>query len=392
MAILAPNLAQLLRQGMVIPAHPLALTADLKMDERHQRALTRYYGAAGVGGVAVGVHTTQFEIHTPETGLYEPVLALAAETVDESLRAHPRPFIKIAGLIGPTQQAVHEAGMALAHGYHAGLLSLAALRHASDDEMVAHVSAVAEIIPVMGFYLQPAVGGRILPYSFWRRMAEIENVVAIKIAPFNRYQTLDVVRAVAEAGRGGDIALYTGNDDNIVPDLITDFYLAPLTAPASALQENRANGTGANTSNPHENQPAHLAANSTEHNEGAPVRIVGGLLGQWAVWTERVVSLLTTIQQQRAANSLDYGHWLAYGAQLTDANAAIFDVVNNFRGSIAGIHWILHQQGLMQGTWALNPQEKLSPGQVAEMERVCAAYPHLNDNEFVAAHLDEWLR
>jgi dihydrodipicolinate synthase/N-acetylneuraminate lyase len=367
MATLAPDVAQLLRQGTVIPAHPLALTADLKMDERRQRALTRYYCAAGVGGVAVGVHTTQFEIHAPETGLLEAVLALAAETVEESLRARPRPFIKIAGLIGHTRQALHEARLALEHGYHAGLLSLAALRDSSDEELVAHVKAVAEEIPVMGFYLQPAVGGRILPYSFWRRMVEIENVVAIKIAPFNRYQTIDVVRTVAEAGRGGEIALYTGNDDNIVPDLITDFDITSLSG--------------------------HPAARNTKSNgAGNPMRFVGGLLGQWAVWTHEVVRMLAAIQQQRAANTLDYRHWLTYGAQLTDANAAIFDAKHNFRGCLPGIHWVLQRQGLMQGTWTLNPHEQLSPGQVAEMERVYATYPHLNDDPFVAAHLDEWLR
>lgn len=360
MATLAPDLLQLLRQGAVIPAHPLALTADLRMDERHQRALTRYYCAAGVGGVAVGVHTTQFEIHDAKTGLLAPVLALAAETVDESLRAQPRPFLKIAGLVGPTHQAVFEAEMALGHGYHAGLLSVAALRDATDDELVAHVAAVAEVIPVVGFYLQPAVGGRVLPYSFWRRMVKIENVVAIKIAPFNRYQTIDVVRAVAEAGRGDEIALYTGNDDNIIPDLITDFELAPQAT----------SGEGAT----------------------APVRIVGGLLGQWAVWTGEAVAALETIQQQRAAHALDYRHWLTYGAQLTDANAAIFDAMHSFRGCLPGIHWVLQQQGLMQGVQTLNPHEQLSPGQVAELERVYAAYPHLNDDAFVAAHLDEWLR
>ena len=368
MTTLAPELAQLLRQGVVIPAHPLALTPDLKLDERHQRALTRYYCAAGVGGVAVGVHTTQFEIHTPEVGLLGPVLDLASETVDEALRANPRPFVKIAGLVGPTHQALREAELALKHGYHAGLLSLAALRNATDEEMVAHVAAVAEVIPVVGFYLQPAVGGRILPYSFWRRMVEIENVVAIKIAPFNRYQTIDVVRAVAEAGRGDTIALYTGNDDNIVPDLITDFDLVHLSQQEITPHNNGSNGTG------------------------APVRFVGGLLGQWAVWTEQVVSMLSSIHQQRAQGNLDYRHWLTYGAQLTDANAAIFDAINNFRGCIPGIHWVLQRQGLMTNICTLNSHEQLSPGQVEEMERVYAAYPHLNDDEFVATHLDEWLR
>lgn len=382
MATLAPDLAQLLRHGVVIPAHPLALTPDLKMDERHQRALTRYYCAAGVGGVAVGVHTTQFEIHAPESGLLAPVLELAAETVDESLAANPRPFVKIAGLVGPTRQALSEAQLALEHGYHAGLLSLAALRNATDDEMVAHVAAVAEVIPVVGFYLQPAVGGRILPYSFWRRMVEIENIVAIKIAPFNRYQTIDVVRAVAEAGRGGEIALYTGNDDNIVPDLITDFQLAPIPTQKALLHSN-GNPNGSSNGNP-----------TATHSDSsvAPVRFVGGLLGQWAVWTEEVVTMLTSIQQERGNAALDYAHWLTYGAQLTDANAAIFDAINNFRGCLPGIHWVLQRQGLMTGTWTLNPHEQLSPGQVAEMERVCAIYPHLTDDEFVATHLDEWLR
>jgi dihydrodipicolinate synthase/N-acetylneuraminate lyase len=316
----------------------------------------------------VGVHATQFEIHVPEVGLLDPVLELAAETVEESLRINPRPFVKIAGLVGPTRQTLREAGLALEHGYHAGMLSLAALRNANDDELVAHVAAVAELIPVVGFYLQPAVGGRILPYSFWRRMVEIENVVAIKIAPFNRYQTIDVVRAVAEAGRGGEIALYTGNDDNIVPDLITDYDLI----------------AHANNGN--------LAGNLNGNNAAAPVHFVGGLLGQWAVWTEEVVKTLKAIQQQRAKNALDYRHWLSYGVQLTDANAAIFDAMNNFRGCLPGIHWVLQRQGLMQGTWTLNPHEQLSPGQVAEMERVYAAYPHLADDDFVAAHRDEWLR
>jgi dihydrodipicolinate synthase/N-acetylneuraminate lyase len=353
MTTLAPELAQLLQQGVVIPAHPLALTADCRVDIRHQRALTRYYCAAGVGGVAVGVHTTQFEIHAPEAGLLRPVLALAAATVDEALAAAPRPFIKIAGLVGPTRQACAEADLALELGYHAGLLSLAALRHADDDALIAHVTAVAARIPVMGFYLQPAVGGRILGYDFWRRMADIANVVAIKIAPFNRYQTLDVVRAVAAAGRGSSIALYTGNDDNILPDLITDFALAGEELP--------------------------------------PLRIVGGLLGQWAVWTRRTVEMLAQIQAERAAGALNHAHWLRVGAQLTDANAAIFDVAGNFHGCIPGIHRILQRQGLMQGTHTLNPREALGPGQDAEIARVCAAYPHLTDDDFVAAHRAAWL-
>jgi dihydrodipicolinate synthase/N-acetylneuraminate lyase len=349
---LPPDLAALLHRGTVIPAHPLALTPDHRLDERHQRALTRYYCAAGVGGVAVGVHTTQFEIHNPATGLLKPVLELASRTVDESLAVTPRPFIKIAGLLGETEQALREADLALSLGYHAGLLSLSAFRDAPVDRLLAHCQRVADCIPIMGFYLQPAVGGRVLDYGFWRRFVEIDNVVAIKVAPFNRYQTLDVVRALSESGRSQEIALYTGNDDNIIADLITDYVL---------------DGT-------HE-----------------PVRFVGGLLGQWAVWTKSVVDTLHAIHEQRARGSLDYGHWLSYNAQLTDANAAIFDAAHQFRGCIPGIHWILQQQGLMQGTWTLNPHEELGPGQVEEIRRVYRAYPHLNDDGFVAAHLEQWL-
>ena len=357
MPTLPPALHDHLRRGVVIPAHPLALTADRKLDERSQAALTRYYCAAGAGGIAVGVHTTQFEIHAPETGLLAPVLALAAETADAALAASGSllgPFIKIAGLVGPTRQAVGEARLALDHGYHAGLLSLAALRGADDDELLAHSRAVAEVIPVFGFYLQPAVGGRRLGYAFWRRFAEIDNVVAVKIAPFNRYQTLDVVRGVADAGRANDIALYTGNDDNIVADLLTDFAV---------------------------NKPG-----------DPPLRIVGGLLGQWAVWTRRAVETLEAIRAQRVAGQLDYRRWLAYNSQLTDANAALFDVAHDFCGCLPGIHWVLRRQGLVQTVATLNPAERLSPGQVAELERVYAAYPHLTDDAFVAAHRDAWLR
>lgn len=353
MTILAPALAQLLRQGVVIPAHPLALTPDGRIDTRYQRGLTRYYCAAGVGGVAVGVHTTQFEIHAPESGLLRPVLALAAAAVDEALAAAPRPFIKIAGLVGPTAQACAEADLALELGYHVGLLSLSALRHADDDALIAHVAAVAARMPVMGFYLQPAVGGRILGYDFWRRMVDIENVVAIKIAPFNRYHTLDVVRAVAAAGRHHDIALYTGNDDNIIADLVTEYFL--------------------------------------DGEEQVPVQIVGGLLGQWAVWTHQAVEMLRQIQAERAAGAINYAHWLRLNAQLTAANSAIFDVAHEFHGCIPGIHWVLQQQGLMQAIHTLNPAETLGAGQAAAIAHVCAAYPHLTDDAFVAAHRAEWL-
>jgi len=353
MTTLARDIAQSLRDGLVIPAHPLALTADRQLDERHQRALTRYYCAAGVGGLAVGVHTTQFEIHDPKVGLLAPVLELASATIDESLRANPRPFVKVAGVIGGTAQAVNEAEVALRYGYHAGLISVAALKAATDDELLAHCRRVAEVIPLFGFYLQPAVGGRVLSYNFWRRFVEIPNVVAIKIAPFDRYRTLDVMRAVADAGRTGDIALYTGNDDNIVADLITEYDFAA---------------------------------------EQKPVRLVGGLLGHWAVWVRPAVEMLAAIKEQQAQGTLDYAHWLTYGIQVTDANAAFFDPVHGFHGCITGIHEVLRRQGLMRGCWSLNPNESLSSGQMEEIDRVYRAYPHLHDDAFVAQHLDEWLQ
>ena len=330
---------QRLRRGVVIPAHPLALDANRKLDERRQRALTRYYLAAGAGGIAVGVHTTQFAIRDPKIGLLEPVLTLAMEEWRGSGR------IAVAGVIGRTKQAVAEAELAARLGYHAGLLGLGAMRDASIPELLDHVRAVAEIMPVFGFYLQPAVGGRVLPYCFWRGFAEIENVVAVKIAPFNRYQTLDVVRAVAESGRAGEIALYTGNDDSIVVDLLTPFRFGGVTT-----------------------------------------RIVGGLLGHWAVWTKRAVHMLEQIHAGTLENPLETA------AAVTDANAALFDPANDFRGCIAGIHEVLRRQGLMRGRWCLNPDEDLSPGQSEEIDRVYRSYPHLNDDEFVAEHLDEWMK
>jgi len=386
-----------LRDGQVIPAHPLALTPERALDERHQRALTRYYVAAGAGGMAVGVHTTQFEIR--EFGLYRPVLELAAETADAALAAEaeresslagpvtglaaprtgvlppfpldvdielppdasghrapepspPRPFIKVAGLVGDTRQAVGEAAVAVALGYHAGLLSLAAMGDASDDALVRHCRSLAEVIPLFGFYLQPAVGGRVLGHRFWRELAEIANVVAIKIAPFNRYQTIDVVRAVAESGRE-DIALYTGNDDNIILDLLTRF-------------------------------PCRQGGRPVER------RIVGGLLGQWAVWTRRAVELLDEIKRVRDADTLS-ASWLGRAAALTDANGALFDVHHDFAGSIVGIHEVLRRQGLMRGVWTLDARQRLLPEQEAEIDRVVRTYPALTDDAFVAEHRDGWL-
>jgi dihydrodipicolinate synthase/N-acetylneuraminate lyase len=333
-----------LHKGTVIPAHPLALTADRQLDERRQRALTRYYLAAGAGGVAVGVHTTQFAIHKPEAGLYRPVLELAME----ELRASDA--IRVAGVVGRTAQAVAEARLAVDLGYHAALVSLAAMPQAGDRALLDHVRAVAEAIPVFGFYLQPAVGGRVLSFEFWRQFAEIAGVAAIKIAPFNRYQTLDVVRAVAASGRQNEIALYTGNDDNILIDLATSFRIG-----------------------------------------GDVLRIRGGLLGHWAVWTRTAVGLLGQVHAAQEDNTMPR-EWLSQAQEITDANAAFFDAANGFRGCIAGIHEVLRRQGLLAGRWCLDPEEELSPGQMEEIDRVYRAYPQWNDDAFVSEHLEEWLR
>jgi dihydrodipicolinate synthase/N-acetylneuraminate lyase len=338
-----------LLDGVVIPAHPLALTAARKLDERRQRALTRYYCAAGAGGVAVGVHTTQFAIRDSRVALFEPVLQLALETMREHEQRTGQALIKVAGVCGPTPQAGDEAAFARASGYDVGLLSLAALPHGTTDELIEHCRAVAEIIPLCGFYLQPAVGGRLLDYRFWRAFLEIENVVAIKVAPFNRYQTLDVVRAVAESGRHAEVALYTGNDDNIVADLLTEFRVA-----------------------------------------GQRLHFAGGLLGHWAVWTRRAVELLAKIKAART-NGQAF-EILARSAEIIDANAVLFDAAHNFAGCIAGLHEVLRRQGLLAGRWCLDPHEELSPGQVEEIDRLYAQYPHLNDDTFVGEHLEKWLR
>lgn len=345
------NFRPALQRGLVIPACPLALTRARKLDERRQRALFRYYLAAGAGGLAVGVHTTQFAIRKPGVDLFRPVLELAAEEAARAARHGLQTPVRIGGVCGRTKQAVGEASLLHELGYNAALLSLGALKSASEDRLLDHCRAVAPIIPLMGFYLQPSVGGRALPFSFWRRFAEIENVVAIKIAPFNRYQTLDVIRAVVESGRD-DIALYTGNDDNILLDLLTPYRFDPA---------------------------------SVER------RIVGGLLGQWAVWTHRAVEQLEQCHPIAEKSGVIPRELLQRNTELTDANAAIFDVAHDFAGCIPGIHEVLRRQGLLEGIWCLDPNETLSPGQSEEIDRVCRAYPHLNDDPFVAAHREEWL-
>src|SRR4051812_5956 len=338
-----PSTREILRAGVVIPAHPLALTARRKLDERRQRGLTRYYVDAGAGGVAVGVHTTQFAIRDSAVGLYRPVLELAMDEARAATAGSSRPFAMIAGVCGHTAQARTEAEISSALGYDAALLSLGDWRSEPEDELLDHCRVIAEVMPLFGFYLQPAVGGRVLSFRFWREFAEIPNVWAIKIAPFNRYQTIDVVRAVVEAGRN-DIALYTGNDDNIVADLLTPF---PVAVGGTTI-----------------------------------VRwIDGGLLGQWAVWTRAAVTLLAAIKEARVTGEYEPS-LLSFGAALTDANAAVFDAAHGFRGCIPGIHEVLRRQGLLDGVWCLDPDEALSPGQADEITRVERAYPEVTDADY----------
>lgn len=341
---LKPELKQFLDAGTVIPAHPLALTPERKLDEQRQRRLTRYYMAAGSGGIAVGVHSTQFEIRDPEVNLYETVLRLAAEEVEQA--GLTRPFIKIAGICGPTKQAVAEAQTAVKYGYDMGLLSMGGLQGWTEADILERVKAVAAVMPVFGFYLQPSVGGRIFSYDFWLKFAEIENIEAIKVASFNRYQTLDVVRAVCHSSRREKIALYTGNDDNIVADLLTGY-------------EFEINGRKVRK------------------------EFIGGLLGHWAVWTKAAVQLFEEIKACKLNGHANAASLLAKGVKVTDMNAAIFDPSHAFHGCIPGIHEVLRRQGLIEGIWCLNPEERLSDGQADEISRVCAAYPDLTDDDFV---------
>jgi len=339
---------RLIAEGTVIPAHPLALDANRALDVAHQRALSRYYIDAGAGGLAVGVHTTQFAIR--DAGLFRPVLELAAET---AAAWSERPLALVAGLVGPTKQAVAEAELARGIGYHAGLLSLAAMKSASEDEIITHCQTVAREIPLIGFYLQPAVGGVILSAEFWRRFAGIDNVIAIKVAPFNRYRTLDVLRGVAAAGALDRVALYTGNDDHILLDLTLPFDLRDRGVTTRAYFR-------------------------------------GGLLGHWSVWTASAIKQFEMCRAARGKANVP-ADLLALDARVTDCNSAFFDVANNFHGCIAGCHEVLRRQGLLKGIWCLDPAEALSPGQIEQIDRVCNEHSDLSDDDFVASLLQKWL-
>ncbi|WGG45341.1 dihydrodipicolinate synthase family protein [Rossellomorea sp. DA94] len=349
--MLPSSVKKALHEGAFIPAHPLALSRDKKLDEKSQRALTRYYIDSGVGGLAVGVHTTQFEIRDPRFGLYERVLKLAMEEIRNG--GVPDSFIKVAGICGPVEQAVKEAQFSKAAGYDLGLLSMGGLVSLSEEELLERSKKVAEIIPVFGFYLQPAVGGRVLSFDFWRAFAELPNVYAVKLAPFDRYLTSEVVRAVCHSKRRDEIALYTGNDDNIVNDLLTTYQ---------------------------------FKVGDSERQK----KIVGGLLGHWSVWTKRAVELFKEIKQWQLHDAIPQ-RMLTLAQEVTDANGAFFDARNQFRGSIAGINQVLARQGLMKGRWCLLDKEELSPNQMEEIDRVYAAYPHLHDDDFVKENLTKWL-
>lgn len=344
---------KIFRQGCVIPALPLALNPDGSFDETSQKAIMRYYLDAGAGGIAVGVHSTQFAIRDIP-GFFGEILGFASGIMDEWSVKHKRPVFKIAGICGKEAQARKEAELAVARGYYAGLISLTALAGEPEAVLLDHIASIAEIVPLIGFYLQPAVGGRVLSYGFWRKFASIPNVLGAKIAPFNRYATLDVVRGVADSGRSKDITLYTGNDDNIVLDLLTPYRLAGPDGRVST------------------------------------VRIVGGLLGHWGVWTAAAVDLYNRISKLAADGSELTPDILTLAQEVTDMNAAVFDSANGFAGCIPGIHEVLHRQGLMSCARCLDPDEVLSPGQSEELDRVCRAYPHLTDDAFVKEHLRDW--
>lgn len=341
-----------LSEGIVIPATPLALTNDRKLNEKGLRLLMNYYLDSGVGGIATAVHTTQFEIRDPEVNLFEPVLKIVSEEIDKYEKEKDTVIVKIAGVCGPIEQAVAEAKLAKEYGYDAVLLSPGGLNHISEDDMIERTKAVAEIMPTIGFYLQTAVGGRVFSYNYWQRVCAVPNVVAIKCASFNRYTSLDVVRAAALSERADEITLYTGNDDNIVLDLLTKFEF-------------------------------------NENGKTYTKTFDGGLLGHWTMWTHNVVGMLSDIKEERKKDSIS-AKFLTLAAQVTDANGVFFDAKNGFHGCIPGVHEVLHRQGLMENIFCLNPNEVLSDGQAEEISRINASYPYLTDDDFVKEHLEDW--
>lgn len=339
---------KILKEGTVIPAIPLALNDDGTFNEHGQRVLCKYYLDAGVGGIAIAVHTTQFEIRKPEVNLFEPVLKIAAEEIQKFEEKTGKTIVKVSGVCGPIEQATAEAEIAKSYGFDAVLLSPGGLADKDDEYLIERTKAVAGVMPVIGFYLQTACGGRMLNFDYWKQICEIDNVVAIKCASFNRYSTIDVVRAVALSSRNNEIGLYTGNDDNIVVDLLTNYKFE-------------------------------VDGKNVER------RFDGGLLGHWSVWTKSVCDMFEKIKGAEINDE-----WLTLAAQITDANAAIFDTANNFEGVIAGVHEVLYRQGLMKSVRCINPDEKLSKGQAEELDRVYKMYPHLNDDAFVKENLADW--
>ncbi len=343
---------KILKQGTVIPAIPLALDENRRFDVKGQKLLINYYSDCGVGGIAAAVHTTQFEIREPKYNLFEPVLRTVSEEISEYEQRNGKIIVKVAGVCGENKEAVREAETAKKYGFDAVLLSPGGLNEKSEEYMIERTRAVAEIMPVIGFYLQTACGGRQFSYDYWRQICEIPNVAAIKCASFNRYQTLEVVRAAAMSSRCSDITLYTGNDDNIVIDLLTKYRFAK---------------------------------------DGKIIEkgFDGGLLGHWSVWTKRAAELFERLKQEKDKPHIS-PELLTLAAEVTDTNSAFFDTAHNFKGCIAGLHEILRRQGLMQNIYCLNPDETLSEGQLDELDRVCGMYPHLNDDEFVRKNLEKW--
>lgn len=345
---------EILKKGTFIPATPLALNSDKTLNEKGMRLLMNYYLNCGVGGIATAVHTTQFEIRKPEINLFEPVLEIVSEEIDKFEKKTGRTTVRVAGVCGDTEQAVSEAHKAKKYGYDAVLLSPGGLNDKSEEYLIERTKAVAEIMPVIGFYLQTAVGGRVFTYNYWEQVCAVKNVAAIKCASFNRYQTLEVVRAAAMSERCDDITLYTGNDDNIVIDLLTKY---------------------------------RFEKNGKVIEKGFD----GGLLGHWSVWTRRAVEIFERARQEKDKSEIS-AQMLTLAAEVTDANSAFFDTANNFKGCIAGLHEILRRQGLMENTLCLNPEERMSGGQERELDRVHKMYPYLNDDEFIRENLAEWKR